>query len=355
MPSLSTINNDVILEIGACLRNEKSALCALALVSRNLSQLMKSLIFHTIEVWVQDDTTIRIERTCGLMQTLKSQPSLGAMTHTLRLKWPCDSGVHTTNKEAAKERAETFLSYTPNICILDIQNWSHTCNPFTPSPHLLQRCRLLREITISDSRYTVDDVAMIMQEVPGLRSFHVQGLSNSVLPSFQNVSDAENSKAAPQMTRLELHKGSHTHRSIVHFLLTIASGLKYLSTDLPGLQPELRRGMAAFWDRSEQFMLENLSPAKSLECLRPVQETLVELHITDEGIKWPGHDGSRFDLTAFDCLRLLSLCAVCVFPPESSWASRKGLYKLLPSSIEDITVSFGAGDSRWKEDCRIYH
>ncbi len=87
-------------------------------------------------------------------------------------------------------------------------------------------------------------------------------------------------------------------------------------------------------------MLETLSPAGVLENFRPAQDTLVELDLFDTGdVRWPDHDGSRFNLSEFSCLKRLSLDSICIFPPGGSWASRMGLCGLLPRSIEDIKVS----------------
>ena len=50
------------------------------------------------------------------------------------------------------------------------------------------------------------------------------------------------------------------------------------------------------------------------------------------------HDGSRLDLSTARCLKRMHLPAELIFPPQGSHASRRGLYSLLPASIECIEV-----------------
>lgn len=337
MASLLTINDDVIREIGMNLLHEKSTLCALALTHRSLHKVIQKLVVRNVEVWVQGSYDVGIERYNQLVRTFESQADLGANTRSLRLKWGCDTRWHDTDKDAAEERANRLLSLTPNIRSLDIQNYSHKCSPFAPSLDLLLNLHLLKEITTLNPRSTVHEVTQLMQ-VPNLQNLVVQYMDVHMTPQAQSITDSETLFLATHLTQLTLVPFSHLHPSAVQFLLTIASSVKKLLLSVPGvpLQEAPMRGRR----QSEIGMLESLSPAGVLTCLRPVRETLVEFDLNDVGLRWPGHDGSRMNLRAFTCMKKISLCAGCIFVPHGSWESRKGLGELLPKTVEEIVVSY---------------
>ena len=334
--SLLTINDDIFREIGTYLLHEKSTLCALALTHRNFHTVTRRLIVRNIEVWVQGSYDVEIERYDQLIWTLENQPDLGANTRSLRLKWGCDTQWHDTDKAAAEERANRLLSLTPNIRNLDIQNYSRKCSPYAPPAHLLLNLNLLKDIITLDPRSTVHEVTQLMQ-VPNLQNLEVEFMDVRMTPKAQSTTGSETSPLASHLTRLILARESHLEPSALYFLLTIASNIKSLSINLPGLQSQEApmRGRR----QREARMLEKLSPARVSTCLRPIRETLVELDLIDVGMRWPDHDGSRLDLSGFISMKKISLCAACVFVPDGSWDGRKGLGELLPKTVEDIVVT----------------
>lgn len=79
-----------------------------------------------------------------------------------------------------------------------------------------------------------------------------------------------------------------------------------------------------------------LSPAAVPRAFGPIKSTLRELTLTTGGMFWPRHDQTRLDVSDFVALRVLEVPCNCLFPPESE--SRKGVYKLLPKSLQTLKV-----------------
>ena len=84
-------------------------------------------------------------------------------------------------------------------------------------------------------------------------------------------------------------------------------------------------------------MNDNLSPKALGDTLSPVARSLQSLEISGLNQQFvEGHDGSRLCLRDFAALKTLKLPSLLFF---SNWApSPKGLYKLFPPSVSDITV-----------------
>lgn len=79
-----------------------------------------------------------------------------------------------------------------------------------------------------------------------------------------------------------------------------------------------------------------LSPFGISWALDPVKDSLEKLEQINFGCEWPGHDGSRMDLSQMKALRSLSCPSVCFFGPGGAFEQRSGLFKLLPSALEEL-------------------
>lgn len=316
-----------------CLLNDKSSLCALGLTHRSLHMVIRKLIVRNIDVRVQESYDGGIERYNQLIYTLQSQPDLGANTRSLRIEWGWDTQWPDIEEDTANERANRLLSLTPAIHSLHIHNHSRKCGPFVPPLHLVLNLNLLQELTTLNHTSTVHQVTRLMQ-VPSLKILKVWLMD---VWMTQSTTDWEAQPLATHLTQLTLAPQSHLSPSAVHSLLKMAPNIKSLSTNLTGLQSQ--EAPSRTHRPHDIRILESLSPAGILTCLRPVRETLEELDLHNVGGRWPGHDGSRLDLRAFECMKKISLPAACIFIPHGSWESRNGLGQLLRKTIEDIVVS----------------
>ena len=89
----------------------------------------------------------------------------------------------------------------------------------------------------------------------------------------------------------------------------------------------------------EITMISTLSSASLSVVLEPTQHSLHTLDLREATLtKWPRHNGSRMDMSSFDCLKVLKTVAKCMFPTKSPVAGRRGVYRLLPSSLEELHV-----------------
>lgn len=89
-------------------------------------------------------------------------------------------------------------------------------------------------------------------------------------------------------------------------------------------------------------MLEPLSAANVALSLQPAWDSLVELcMLANAGEdRWPGRcAGEKLDLSDFGRLKVLRVASELLFGDGRPDRERKGLYKLLPSSLEVLDVS----------------
>lgn len=336
MASITTVEDDIALEIGLYLLDDKQSLCALTRTNRRNYNLVRGLLVTYIEIWVLGPSSVENERCDQLLRTLNYHPDLAVHTRSIRLKWSCDSPWVHVDRNAANSRADNLLRLIPNIRSLDIQNNSYKCSPFAPPLPLLLKLTQLSEVTTSDPKCTAYEVAQFMQ-LPNIQELTVHFMDVQSRIHGLNSAKQDDGASRSRLTRLALPKDSHLPPSELRFLLTVSSSITMLSCNIPGLEPReqaMRRSRAR-----AALMRDVLSPARSLESLSPVRGTLVELDLIDAGVGWPGHDASRLDLSGFERLKRLSLSAACLFVPHGSWGGRKGLWQLLPKTAEKIHVN----------------
>ncbi len=90
--------------------------------------------------------------------------------------------------------------------------------------------------------------------------------------------------------------------------------------------------------RLKTIMMSPLSPALMAQAFSPLQAFLVELRLNDGLIThWPGHDGTRMDISKFTCLKVLVVPSTYFFrgSPE---VERRGVRELLPLVLEELNV-----------------
>jgi hypothetical protein len=79
-----------------------------------------------------------------------------------------------------------------------------------------------------------------------------------------------------------------------------------------------------------------LSPSGISWALESLNDSLEKLEPINLGCEWPSHDGSRMDLSQMKALRSLSCPSACFFGPGGAFEQRSGLFKLLPSALEEL-------------------
>jgi hypothetical protein len=87
-------------------------------------------------------------------------------------------------------------------------------------------------------------------------------------------------------------------------------------------------------------MAHAISPCSISQSLSPTAHSLVDLTIADRlFLNFPGHNGTRLNLSDFTRLKTCSVPAYLFFGDGEAHPSRDGLYKLLPGSLEIFQAS----------------
>jgi len=322
---LHELNDDVLLcivsEIVLDHRRGTHALFSLALTCRSLSRLACPLIGHHVSLRVASRRFKLFKR------TLSENPTYGHRVLSFE-RSVSEPGYPTLNEAQLK----SFLRKLPNLRTLHSLSATHSGPSVVPI--LLSRKQPLKH-TLED--IILHDVIVNIVEVfklvlfPHLRRLRVETVQRREIGG-QAFSPLSRSGAKSELEVLELGEyiGPRATKTI---LLHCGNSLKELSCPVP-VGPHLIDDPP-----SRDFMIRNFSPMKILSTLFPVAQTLTKLQLDTTRQDWPGHDGSRLDLSSFVALRSLRASALCFVAPLSLGISRNGLYRSLPSSLEEFRVS----------------
>lgn len=130
------------------------------------------------------------------------------------------------------------------------------------------------------------------------------------------------------------------HIDVFSKLLRYTSSLRYLAyaIPIPGLL-ELVQSTNLRTRANPVRIAYVLSPQSFMPALNLLSQSLTSLVIHSTGQVWDKYDGTRLDFSSFPILKELHVSPLCFFSPLSLGFSRDGLYKLLPPSLEQLTVS----------------
>lgn len=332
----TSLNADIIHEILSHLADDKAALCALATTNQGIGRVAQKFIFQHIDLYVQAPSLGESTPYDLLFRTINTQTCLASRVRTVKLRWYNDIPGYSVQPSVVNARANQILESLPNLQRLEIANASHTCSPFVPT--FLERNPVpnLREVVLSDSKTSVREIARYMR-LPNLCA--LQTVFMDPHAEFHlNPNDpysGHNKRPASRLLNLDLGSSSHLPAAQLHRLLQIPQSVSILQCALPGTEPSPKNPLP-----HRTKVPHPLSPTSIADALSPLRATLTELRIVNgPATQWPAHDNSRMDLTPFAMLETLALPATLLFNPETSYESRKGVWKFLPPSLKNLHVS----------------
>lgn len=337
MPRLLDLSNEIIDRILSYIADDESSLCSLATTNRRLSELSQRLLYRHLAVSVISPELSRINSYACLLRTLAHSPKLGKQVLSVKLHWAARMNGEGYIPDMANRRANNLLTRLPNIKGLEIAHRNHRYEPFTADFLHENPVSKLQKVTHVDIQMTVSEIAQYFK-VPSLEEIRVGGikLSQVTLSStYVNIA-LDEGRHTSSLNILDLGSSHHLPPSTLRSLLSIPRSVRALLCTFPGYQPSLPK----FNNICKIKMLQPLSPHSTAAALTPLQYCLVELYLTSGArTYWPGHDGSRLDLSMFTKLEIMEVPASCYFSVgEGAWHERRNMWRLLPGSLRKLKV-----------------
>ena len=241
-------------------------------------------------------------------------------------------------------RANQLLGRLPNLERLNIQIIGEPKSPLVPTFLQVNPAHRLRKVVISDFKTTVNNVALYLAQ-PSIQELDV-GVVDPMTPfddqTLAKIKEKGSPGAAISTLRLGAFRQTHLSGSKLHDLLNVPHSVDTICCPIPG-----REGVDFPLRGSVPRMADPLSPASIAYAFSPLQESLVNLYLCDYS-QWPSHDLSRMDLSHFRSLQRLHVPSSCFFSSSSPQDSRHGVWKLLPESLKELSVSSTRHDGRYK-------
>ena len=348
MLPLTNLSNEILLLIISYLstttsQSVRSTLCTLAASSHRLYNLTLQYLYHDIKLCVPyGEVSSNVSHQFDLLQrSISERPGLAPLVQNLQItmwsvgqvrSWKTPPGRLRSKDDAeASGRVNEFLS---KMCHLRELEFERSGDPqamylhFEPKYLEQNKLERLRKITISDSHMLIGDVVAYLKP-RNLEAMHIKemdtrgSISNILLQDPSHHAHYKQSLSLRTLTLGQFYFRLKTLRRLLH----LCPNLKYL----------------CFWIPSEStcrlFGLSSLSPANMPITLESVQHSLLRLELLGiRNSEWFHSDGSRIDLTSFKCLKVLTARAEFFFNAESPSAMRKGVYELLPTTLEELNV-----------------
>ena len=248
------------------------------------------------------------------LRTVEDSPSLGQLVKTAKLTRP-------ESDKAVDAAVNLLFEKLPNLRKLTLDaNWTNGefgATFFERNPmDLLRHVELLRP---GGYGRLVD----IFLQQSHIESMTTEGpLFRLPMPDWtmRNTSSLLTLKildsAGDNLSDIELQR-----------LLAWPRALEHLHCDFP---------VGRLWS---SYVKEVADPTALLRILQPVSRSMKELKL--HCYKWRfTSNGSQLDLSSgFPCLRVLQILAICLFAAERPEDTRNGAYKLLPPTLQELTVS----------------
>lgn len=272
------------------------------------------------------------------MSSILQKPLLASSVRTVAIR--CNEihaklGRPKKKKKLLKDpntRANELLRELPNIKSLVI-DWDDRNCPFTPDYLQHVDHSRLGDITFLGFKTPLNAICDYLS-LKSLSSFRVESLDpgSKLTRKRIHAQQAEHDDAC--LSSMDLGN-AHLPYAELRNLLERASTIATLGCVTPGLE-ELKDSMP--FRSLHTTMASYLSPASTALAFSPLQTCLVELNFYDGPIThWPGHDGTRMDMSQFTCLKRLVVPATCFFNIFHS-IQRRHIRALLPSSLKELDV-----------------
>lgn len=272
------------------------------------------------------------------MFSLDKRPDLKVCVRTITIRCKGIKGKRNQPKKDANSRANELLRRLPNIRSLCI-DWEDNGETFVPDSLTHTEHPHLKEVTLLGWKTSLNEICDYMG-VKSLSSIVVKNLDPGSKVSSQRMNPDSAGRDGANLTFMDLGL-PHLPHSELHKIFDLASTLATLQCAMPGLGESA--GPMQF-RRLQTRMMSPLSPALIAQAFSPLQACLVELRLSDGPIThWPGHDGTRMDMSKFTCLKVLVVPSTCFFRGSPA-AKRRGVRELLPPSLMELSVrQFSSG------------
>ena len=303
---------------------------SLALTSHTLHEVSSSYIVRRLYFRISSERFELFER------SLRARPAYGLGVRSLQLHSNF-TGNYTPSVPYA------FLQNVPLLQSLWTDDKGVTGNLLSGS---LSICQSLLDVTLHVGDMTATMVLQLAS-LPQVRRLSIQGLKGQEIAEITHET----------MEKIELRsldlRGSQIGHRVLQEILRRSYALDKLQCNVPLLKdfPRSPFGGSTF------HIPYSLSPRQIGTCFTSIAHTLTELNLGNQLLHWQGHHGSRLDLSSLVKLRVLSIAALCILAPLPMRMSRDSLYKLLPHSLEKLSVSydFALDHGHTSTNCLIRH
>ena len=307
---------------------DKGQLYRTALVNRRLALLIRPILPRSIYFVLDYKRENGLECCQQYLRSCSERPELWNETRDVNIVWHktpsrgfgCKNDIKTAalldslmTKWSNARRLRVYCPLRsgrvslPSLCL----------NPFPELRHL---------------HITLPPLSMIqvlhLLNLPKLRSIEIDRISDSHL--------ATDSRHRQQITTCveKFHSaGEPLHPvTLQNIVASAQSTLTSLHCKMPG------RTGSRYNLIDGMHMLDTFSPALLKEILRPLQATLTSLRLDTDSMLWPSHDETELDLSDFISLKTVTLSSSLLFEQGLVGLRRTGVWRLLPVSIEKLTV-----------------
>ena len=339
---LTSLADEILLLILSYFSTDLLTLCNLAVSSQRFNDLATPIIYYDINLCqrhsiVSPSFSTRLKQ---LHRTINERPTLAPLLRRLRLTWrneQCQEALKNFNKLRAKlhwlRELELTISGTINLRF----------GPKSQKPNALEWSK---EIKMPDGNLQINDIVEYLL-LPDLKAMHIDCIDTrtSLTEILQHPS--RHARHDQSLSLATLSFGLfHPHPKILLEILRLSPNLRELCCWIPGDD-----GHEGHWRGVRVYivtMISVLSPARIPVLLEPIQHSLRSLNLGEATqTEWPHHDGSRMDMSSFSCLKVLKTVAKCMFSAKSPDDGRKGVYRLLPPTLEELDVRFSTYFLSW--------
>jgi hypothetical protein len=287
---------------------------SLLTLSRQLCLILKPLILQKFCLYPSSNPI-----QCALLiRSLDENPELRGMVHHVGLFWKRgDKVVH--------DRANEILEALPSLKSLYLHA-SLDEDPFDPRFLEVNPLPHLRKINILDLQLTIENMRRYMVLT------HAEHITVRSTFSWGPPQSTNIIQSTSPVLFLDLDSSHHIPPEVLRGVLKWCPRIRKLRCALSGY------GFPDPIGGDTLRMHTSLSPRDLSEALASAQDSLRELEFLRCPCKWPGQANSRMNLSMMKVLKSISCPAECFFSPNAVYVARPGLYKLLPASLEELSV-----------------
>ena len=350
MANLDSLPVELVFKIASFLCPGRE-LGAFARINPNIYKTILPLIYNHINIELQ-----RINGTWNpkmelLLRSLRARPALAK--YIIHVDLRTFTTCHTSDEESKNTNLQVreLLRPLSNLRSLGLEAAGPGHFRYNLTDSVDHTLDTLEYVRLNNPVMKYEDVCVFLQQ-PNIQNFQVATMDYCTLSPDLLDSTLFGTTS---LSRLE-STVIHISQDILVEILRLPKCVRHLVIKTPGSQNP-SYGFSGLDFAGRVNMATPLSPSRIGVSIQAVRNTLISLRILEDSCtSWPGHDGTRLDLTSFTALQTLSVPSHLLFPGKSpNHPSRNGLYKLLGPSIREIHITFDYdhyllynGDEDWK-------